>query len=315
MEKNNLDHKRLTLNALRKLRINDLMINYGFNALDLALFNNRNDRDTPLSHHIRDIRAENLFEFSDEEISHRAIPYVTKFLKKNDEEIQLEILTVIQGYFGAYTYDKLTSENDVSEDELIEDLSQLLNKDKYFVKNMMDKISGFNSTDMIPHNQTLSQLEQIFRWYWQDKEHAREKFIEYKNHLDNKVNISLDMLLTDVKPNDVFLVEEGGRTNITIQWRRRSRQLVTKAREYFKNEDKEGTLRCMICGYVKPDFVDREIVHIHHMEPLKDIPEEGITALIEDAIKKTMPLCPTCHSVVHANEDISIDQIIEYLHH
>lgn len=314
MEKKDFDEKRMNMNALRRLRVNDLMINYGFTALDLALFNNRNDRFGPLSHHIRDIRAENLLDYSEDELAHRAVPYIIKFLKKNEDDINLEILTAIQGYFFVYTYDKLTSENDIPKDELIEDLSQMINKDKHFVKNILDQISGLNSTDTKHDKQTQSQLEIIYQWYWNDKEKAQDKFNEYINYLDNRVNINLDVLLNDVKLDDNFFIEEGSIKNITIKWRIRSRQLIKKAREHFKNEDKEGKLRCVICGYFKPDFVEREIVHIHHMEPLKDIPEEGITISIKDAIKNTMPLCPNCHSIVHSNENLTIDQIIEYAH-
>jgi len=132
METKDLDETRMTLNALRRLRINDLMINYGFNARDFALFNNLNihARDGQLSHYIQDIRAENLLEYNDDELAHRAIPYLSKFLKKNEDDIELETLSAIQGYFLVYAYDKLTSGNNVEKDELIDDLSHMLQKDK-----------------------------------------------------------------------------------------------------------------------------------------------------------------------------------------
>ncbi|MCW3990929.1 MAG: HNH endonuclease [Candidatus Bathyarchaeota archaeon] len=316
MEKKDLDEKRMNLNALRRLRVNDLMINYGFTALDLALFNNRNDRFGPLSHHVRDLRAENLLNYSDEELSHRAIPYLTKFLKKNEDDIQLEILTAIQGYFVVYAYDKLTGNYNTPEEELIEDLSHLIQKDKAIVKNLLDQISGFNSIETERHNQNQSQLEKIHQWYWNNRKEAPEKFIEFFNALDSDATLIFDEDLKNINIENQKFIEEGSLiTYSNFQMRKRSPELLKKAREHFKNEDEEGKLRCMVCGYTKPDFVDREIVHIHHMEPLKDIPKEGITTTIEDAIKKTMPLCPTCHSVVHANEGLLIDQIIEYTRH
>lgn len=312
MAKKDIDEKRMNTNALRRLRLNDLMIIYSFNALDLALFNNRNDRFGPLSHHVRDIRAENLLDYSDEELAHRAIPYLSKFLKKNEDDIELEIISAIQGYFFVYSYDKLTNENNISKDELIEDLSQIIQKDINFVKNILDQISGFNATDTKPNNQNQSQLKKMYQWYWNDKEKAQKKFDEYYNYLESEVSINLDDLLNESKIDNNFFIEEGSIKNTNIKMRIRSRELVKNAREHFRSIDDEGKLRCSICSYVKPDYIDREIVHIHHIEHLKDISEKGITTPIEDAIKKTMPLCPTCHSVVHSKENLgrSIDQII-----
>ncbi len=58
--------KSFRSDALRKLRLNDLIINYDFNSLDLALFNGFNDGSRFLSHQIKDILAENLIKYSDE---------------------------------------------------------------------------------------------------------------------------------------------------------------------------------------------------------------------------------------------------------
>ena len=316
MKKKDLDEKRMNMNALRRLRVNDLMINYGFTALDLALFNNRNDRFGPLSHHVRDLRAENLFDYSDEELVHRAIPYLTKLLKKNEDDIQLEILTAIQGYFVVYAYDKLTSNYNTPEEELIEDLSHLIHKDKDFIKNILSEITALNSTDTIQHSQNQSQLEKIYQWYWNNKKEAPEKFYDFYNALDSDATLIFNEELTNINIENHKFIEEGSLiTYSNFKMRKRSPELLKKAREHFKTEDEEGKLRCVICGYFKPDFVKGEIVHIHHMEPLKDTPEEGITTSIEDAITKTLPLCPTCHSVVHSNENLTIDQIIIYTQH
>jgi len=317
MEKKDVDEKRMNSNALRRLRLNDLMINYDFNALDLVLFNNRNDKEGVLSHHIKDIRAVNLLDYSDEELAHRAIPYLTKFLKKNEDDIKLEILSATQGYFFVYSYDKFTSENNTPKEELIEDLSHILNKDKSFVKNVLEQISEFNFTDTKHDRQSQSQLEKMYQWYWNNKENSRGKFDEMYNSLDSDASINYDYGVNDIKIENPFFIEEGSIKYSNIKMRKRSPLLLKKAREYFRSVDNEGKLRCPICGYVKPDYIDREIVHIHHIEHLKDISEEGITTPIEEAIKKTIPLCPTCHSIVHSKENLglTISQIIKNTYH
>jgi len=74
--------KPFTSDALRKLRLNDLIINFDFNSLDLALFNGFNDKSRLLSYPLNDILEEKLTNYSEEELVERALPYLTKFIKK-----------------------------------------------------------------------------------------------------------------------------------------------------------------------------------------------------------------------------------------
>ena len=74
--------KPFTSDALRKLRLNDLIINYDFNSLDLALFNGFNDKSRLLSYPLKDILEEKLTKYSEDELVERAFPYLTKFIKK-----------------------------------------------------------------------------------------------------------------------------------------------------------------------------------------------------------------------------------------
>ena len=311
--------KSFRSDALRKLRLNDLIINYNFNSLDLALFNGFNDGSRFLSHQIKDILAENLIKYSDEEIALRAIPYLTKFLKKNEDDITLDILTRTQCYFYIYTYDKLTNNDYTSKDELIENLSQLLKKDKKYVANILEQISYFDPTDEKYNEPTYYRkilLEDIFQWYWNNKEIARANFEIFLNIINTDTSLNFNSDLKDIiKENQKIFKEEGSIINLNIKLRKRSTELLNKARIYFRRQNNEGKLRCSICGYVKPNYIEREIVHIHHMEPLKDVPAEGIDILFEDAIKKMIPLCPTCHSIIHAkeNNNLTIDQVIEHM--
>lgn len=74
--------KPFTSDALRKLRLNDLIINFDFNSLDLALFNGFNDKSRLLSYPLNDILEEKLTKYNEEELVERALPYLTKFIKK-----------------------------------------------------------------------------------------------------------------------------------------------------------------------------------------------------------------------------------------
>jgi predicted HNH restriction endonuclease len=198
-------------------------------------------------------------------------------------------------------------------------LSQLLKKDKKYVANILEQISYFDPTDEKYNEPTYYRkilLEDIFQWYWNNKEIARANFEIFLNIINTDTSLNFNSDLKDIiKENQKIFKEEGSIINLNIKLRKRSTELLNKARIYFRRQNNEGKLRCSICGYVKPNYIEREIVHIHHMEPLKDVPAEGIDILFEDAIKKMIPLCPTCHSIIHAkeNNNLTIDQVIEHM--
>jgi len=305
------EEQSFTLNELKRLRLNDLVLNYGFTALDFALFNGRDEKSDTLSHYIKEIRSENLVNQSSEELAYRAMSYLTKFLKKNDD-IDIDILTATQSYFYVYAYDKIIN-SDAQKDEFMDDLTHILNKDKEYIQNILEQVTELHFSNKVFDYENTSQLEKTYEWFRKNKIEAITKFDDFYHNLKGKRNIKFEEGLKQIVFDDQLFVEEGSIHYSNIKMKKRSRDLLVKSREYFRNKDKEGKLRCQICGYVKPPFVDREIIHIHHLTPLKDFPEEGITTVIQDAIKNTMPLCPTCHSLVHSKENLSIDQIIENL--
>jgi 5-methylcytosine-specific restriction protein A len=113
---------------------------------------------------------------------------------------------------------------------------------------------------------------------------------------------------------DPVMVEEGGIKENTLRMRQRSSQLVRKAREHFRFLDKDGKLRCSVCGYVKPLEIEGEIVHIHHKIPLNEKDEKGEAIPLELAIANTIPLCPNCHAVAHSKTPPLEIEYIKKLH-
>jgi len=112
--------------------------------------------------------------------------------------------------------------------------------------------------------------------------------------------------LTKILEN--IMVEEGSVRENTLRMRKRSTQLVQQARKNHRVNDVDGKLRCAVCGYVKPNKVEREIVHIHHIEQLMEKDENGENIPLDKAVKNTVPLCPTCHAVTHSeNPPLSIE--------
>jgi predicted HNH restriction endonuclease len=95
------------------------------------------------------------------------------------------------------------------------------------------------------------------------------------------------------------IVLEGARGTITVSVRRRCEALRKRAREFYRNAD--GKLRCKVCGWHKPNHgVIGDIVELHHVEPLAELPLEGVQRCQSDAINWLSPLCPSCHRIAHS---------------
>ena len=62
---------------------------------------------------------------------------------------------------------------------------------------------------------------------------------------------------------------------------------------HYRRED--GVLTCQVCGWTKPNGVRKTIIEVHHRTPVSDY--AGETEI--DPITDLIPLCPTCHRIVH----------------
>ena len=67
--------------------------------------------------------------------------------------------------------------------------------------------------------------------------------------------------------------------------------------------------RCQGCGYKMSELygeVAERIIHVHHLKPVSKLPP-GYEI---DPINELVPLCPNCHTVVHARKQpLTIKQL------
>jgi predicted HNH restriction endonuclease len=81
--------------------------------------------------------------------------------------------------------------------------------------------------------------------------------------------------------------------------RTRCEGLRCRARQYYAGSD--GRLKCEVCGWTKPDNrFSGHIVELHHIRPLADLPSDGSTLTLAEAIASLAPLCPNCHRCAHS---------------
>lgn len=95
---------------------------------------------------------------------------------------------------------------------------------------------------------------------------------------------------------------EGARKQIYVNSYERNRRARDQCVQKFG-------ARCMICGF---DFekmygaVGKDVIHVHHLEPLSSIGENYIVDPIEDL----RPVCPNCHVIIHKrNPPYSLDEV------
>ena len=93
---------------------------------------------------------------------------------------------------------------------------------------------------------------------------------------------------------------EGTTTQVTRETKARCDGLRKRAKELFRDAD--GFIRCRICRWHKPQnaMISGDIVELHHIDPIADAPAEGRTITVKDALELLVPVCPTCHRLIHS---------------
>lgn len=94
-------------------------------------------------------------------------------------------------------------------------------------------------------------------------------------------------------------VIEGTVNTVSVEVRARCEALRRRAKQFYRGAD--GKLKCEVCGWQKPDNrISGDIVELHHMRPLADLPEQGVSLSMREAIESLVPLCPCCHRIAHS---------------
>jgi 5-methylcytosine-specific restriction protein A len=209
-------------------------------------------------------------------------------------------------YFAVWGYDQLDLDPTQIKSVLYRELSDLIGRTAKSVEYKLQNVSSF---DLRPRNQkpvaeasnAQALLGEVFNWYWVDRLHARERYCEFKEEFEFNLESTVKKVTDKPSSPPTIVIEEGAASATSSSRRKRSQKLLEEGRKYFRSLDKEGNLRCEACGFVTPDGLDAEIIHLHHTEPIYDSGEEGRSIKLKDALALLVPLCPTCHAVAHTS--------------
>jgi len=100
-----------------------------------------------------------------------------------------------------------------------------------------------------------------------------------------------------------LIIEEGTQTEVSKKHRKRSKLLRDLK---IKELKQQGKLECCACGFdfeKKYDGIGADFILIHHTKPIHTFDIEGNKEEVEEALKKVVPVCPNCHSMIHRNRD------------
>ena len=100
----------------------------------------------------------------------------------------------------------------------------------------------------------------------------------------------IDMALPEeISKTEVFY--EGARKQISVNAYERNRVARRKCLEHYG-------FRCAVCAHDMSETygtVAEQLIHVHHLKPLREI-KEGYQV---DPIQDLRPVCPNCHAVIH----------------
>jgi hypothetical protein len=92
---------------------------------------------------------------------------------------------------------------------------------------------------------------------------------------------------------------EGRLMEVQQQTRQRCQRLIQQLKDHFRDEE-TGLIACTVCKWTRPDGFHGDIVHMHHHQPIHAAPNQGRIIDWEEALLTFSPLCPNCHSLIHA---------------
>jgi putative restriction endonuclease len=114
-----------------------------------------------------------------------------------------------------------------------------------------------------------------------------------------------------------IIIEEGEQIEVSQKHRKRSQKLRELKIKQLQ-EQNNGKLECCVCGFnfeEKYDGSGEGFIHIHHTSPMHTAEITGNQQKISDALKKVVPLCSNCHSMIHRDRDkmLSVEELKEII--
>lgn len=209
-------------------------------------------------------------------------------------------------YFAVWAFDQLDQDRNQVKVALYREIAELIGRT---AKSVEFKIQNVSSFDPRPREQkpiaeaqnAQALLGEVYKWYWADRLTARSLCPQFREEFQFNLESTtfVETVTATVVPN--VIIEEGASVTLPAMRRKRSQKLVDEGRKHFRGLDREGKLRCLACGFVTPEGLDSEIVHLHHTDPIYDAGDGGRTLSLSTALALLAPLCPTCHALAHTS--------------
>lgn len=209
-------------------------------------------------------------------------------------------------YFAVWAYDQLDLDPTYVKVALYREVSELIGRT---AKSIEFKLQNVSSFDFRPREEkpiaeaknAQALLGEVFNWYWADRLHGRLRYDMFREEFQFNLESTIESKSPIPQNLPEIIIEEGAATASPSFRRKRSQKLLDEGRKHFRNKDKEGKLRCHACGFATPVGLEKEIIHLHHTEPIYESADTGRSQYLKDALAQLVPLCPTCHALAHTS--------------
>ena len=98
------------------------------------------------------------------------------------------------------------------------------------------------------------------------------------------------------------IVTEGRLITRNVKTRERSSRLREIAIEHFTHNN---NISCDCCGFNFPTVYGieygKDCIEIHHIKPIFQYEGDTFEQVVDNALQNLLPVCPTCHRVIHKN--------------
>jgi hypothetical protein len=209
-------------------------------------------------------------------------------------------------YFAVWAFDQLDQDREQVKVTLYREIAELIGRTAKSVEFKVQNVSSFDSRPreqkpIAEAQNAQALLGEVYQWYWADRLIARSLYAQFREEFQFNLESTtrVEHATAMLSPN--VIIEEGASVTQPAMRRKRSQKLLEVGRKHFRGLDREGKLRCLACGFVTPDGLDSEVIHLHHTDPIYDAGDSGRSLSIIDAVALLAPLCPTCHALAHTS--------------
>lgn len=203
-----------------------------------------------------------------------------------------------------WAYSVLDRNRDIVKTEVYQEVARLTGRKVSSVRIKLNNVAECDPRDRTekpvpPWERRQNLLAELYVEYGTDHE-ALDQFHRKFSYLHDFVTAG--GTTTGSAMEGSFIIEGEEQEGLTRR-KKRSDRLVSEARTAFRNASPDHKLRCSVCDVTFDGFSTREIIQIHHLQPISEM-KVSTRKSLKEALALVAPVCPTCHRILHSGDTL-----------